>query len=738
VSDQSYYPLLKDTFNRLGIGYYLPGDLSLAQTRSGRGLLLFLELIDSGFERSSVLELVSYAPFDFNRLLNTPLPVSPALWEQLALEAKVTRGQEQWLTALKRLSSRLLTQERETGESASDKLNSLDSFIRFLARLFTEAAGFTSLDRWSSFAAACLQFLDSFFVYDPEQEPLRQCLKQLGQLEVCREKVAFIQARQMLRQALQTIQIPAGSFQRSGVNILPLSAASGIRFKTVFIPGLVEKSFPAIPPPDPLLPEQERVALQGVLPLRHEQLQRESLAFALAVNSATEALVLSWPRLDIKSSREYFPSLFVFEAGRALTGIRPPLDQLPALPGFTHVSAELHPGGPEQALSVEEYDLACCASLVSPARPSDYLRKLDPLLQRAVRLENARQSAKLTPYQGVLTGSGSGLTKSISRFKSSVSATALEEYATCPYLFYLKRLLKIKPTPEIEEMVPLNPLQRGKLVHRILELFYRELLSRVMDSPGYPEYSGDLLNRISDEQFARLEKSGEVNTGLLWEIERGRLRFLLQEYLTWELTHAGPLSPYRFEASFGMGFPDDGGELSADSIKRPAVSLSLGSEETLYFRGRIDRVDRGNRGLRIIDYKTGRKRIKKDHSLEGGTALQLPVYLLASRSLFGEEDIQWMEACYIHLTPGKVETVTFDGEPWDQVKAQLVSVVEILYRGISRGLFFPFPEGREGNCRYCDYRAICGPEVEQVFARKLADPLMSEFLKLRDPAVEGS
>ncbi|MEM4266787.1 MAG: PD-(D/E)XK nuclease family protein, partial [Candidatus Nanoarchaeia archaeon] len=63
------------------------------------------------------------------------------------------------------------------------------------------------------------------------------------------------------------------------------------------------------------------------------------------------------------------------------------------------------------------------------------------------------------------------------------------------------------------------------------------------------------------------------------------------------------------------------------------------SEREILIRGKIDRIDVTPDGkfALVIDYKTG-KRFKAS-SLENGTCLQLPLYLLAAKNLLGLEPL---------------------------------------------------------------------------------------------------
>ncbi len=174
--------------------------------------------------------------------------------------------------------------------------------------------------------------------------------------------------------------------------------------------------------------------------------------------------------------------------------------------------------------------------------------------------------------------------------------------------------------------------------------------------------------------------------------------------------------PRDFELAFGF----------QGSVSQAALRLPSGEE--ICFRGRIDRVDRRGDRIRVIDYKTGKKR-NKDESLAGGEALQLPVYLLAAASIFSLPQLDEAEAYAYHLSTKGVKTVLFSGKPWQHKEQLLQETAQVLFEGITDGRFFPFPNP---GCRYCDYRAICGPGIERTFRLKERDPLLKPFLKMKE------
>ena len=112
-----------------------------------------------------------------------------------------------------------------------------------------------------------------------------------------------------LVQSIESLFYAEGQFQRRGVNLLSTSAARGLRFPLVIIPGLEEGRFPAKLRQDPLLLDSERRRI-GRLPIKSRRMEEERLLFDMAARSAEKRLVLMTSRLDESSDRERIPLNF--------------------------------------------------------------------------------------------------------------------------------------------------------------------------------------------------------------------------------------------------------------------------------------------------------------------------------------------------------------------------------------------------------------------------------------------
>jgi putative RecB family exonuclease len=114
--------------------------------------------------------------------------------------------------------------------------------------------------------------------------------------------------------------------------------------------------------------------------------------------------------------------------------------------------------------------------------------------------------------------------------------------------------------------------------------------------------------------------------------------------------------------------------------------------------GRIDRVDKVDGELEIIDYKSG----KQPSAVDLKADLQLPIYALACRDLFGEYP---RRLTYMFLGDGTTHDATYDPKSLDAIKTE---ILETIFE-INRSDFIATP-GRV--CTYCDYKRICPAKRE--------------------------
>jgi RecB family exonuclease len=195
--------------------------------------------------------------------------------------------------------------------------------------------------------------------------------------------------------------------------------------------------------------------------------------------------------------------------------------------------------------------------------------------------------------------------------RSVFSATELERYAQCPYRWFYERA--VRPS-RIDAQV--GPLEAGDLAHRVLRGVYERIEERTGAARVTAETLAEVL-ALADEVFAQEAAPPKTAPALTLAEEdtlfttHRRVRDLLtadQEFLC-------GFAPVSAEMRFG---DDDGG------------GIDLGG---FAVRGSIDRVDAGEPGLVIVDYKSGQA--PKMADLEKKRLLQLPLYAAVARAVLG-------------------------------------------------------------------------------------------------------
>jgi hypothetical protein len=280
-----------------------------------------------------------------------------------------------------------------------------------------------------------------------------------------------------------------------------------------------------------VLPDRDRLTLAGALqdaralPLRRSWIARERRAFRNLVRSAQRKLVISFARLDPGTGAARLASTLVVELaeereGRALDFAA--LDRLDWVERVPLRRSEPPSGGP--LLSREEYDLLALARLAAAARRR-YVRRLGGFAARGLLLDSLRNGrARFTVCDGWL-GTEESRARLAQEFSARIwSASQLATYATCPFRFFMRHALRLEPLDR-DPHRDLSALEVGRLVHRVLELFYRRQVERdpaSMREVGFEALRGELHDAL-EQVCGELESRGAQGSPVLWEIRKRHL-----------------------------------------------------------------------------------------------------------------------------------------------------------------------------------------------------------------------
>jgi RecB family exonuclease len=700
-----YAAPLASAFERAGIpAYFVEGEPRVDPAAQGLGLLL--GLVGGDLERRAVMEFLTTARIPWEGLLGKDAEISASRWDRLSAQAGIVSGIDSWRTRL----AEARKEREERGFQDDRDLRLHDSLARLVERLHRDLAGFPSEGGWDAFLGATLGLLDAWIGRNRlVRERLERVLGPLARFAPAPTREAFL-AR--VRELLATQVYREGSLEDDRVVVSSIDGARGLGFRLVFVPGLVERAFPTVARPDPLLLDEEREALSPELRTTRDAQERERLLFARAVRASGERLVLSFPRFDTGSGRERVPSSFLLQAVEAAMGRRVAAAELMGLasPGETGLGRP-HPAAPASAIDRIERDLAAVASgRVGAAR---HLLDGDGFVGASVALERAAWESRLTAFDGLVDfgGDEAAIGKLAPGGRRS-SATEVQNLAACPYRHLLKEGLRLRPWEEPERVFQLDALEYGSLYHDVAARLFTRLREDGLlpvDVARLPQIEV-LLRAIVDEAAGEVVARGGILNEALLAPAKGSIRSAFSELLRREAEADDGFVPTAFEQPF------------------EGVEVALGDGRTIAFAGSIDRADLASgeaKRVRVVDYKTGKPPWKEGEQFRGGRELQLAIYNRAADRLF--EGASVSEALYYYATPrgGYVQKACPANAEVDET---LVRVLRTLDETARAGVFAPVAD----TCDFCHFQAVCGAARETRAERKRADPRLAAFLKLRE------
>ncbi len=753
-----YAHLLPVQLHFSGIPVAGPDPSRLKDTPAGRFVLHLLEAIKDDLSRSSIMRWIAESPLKSGEGSDTGTP-DLVRWETISRQAGITGGKEQWLERLEHyrnsLHDRIRAAEADDEISPSrikglynqsDAALRLSTFITGLIDNLPPCDG-TSWNEYVKWMKGMLsRYLSSPARWPQNQqeshEKIIRYLDELATLDDLMPGGTDLAAFHTMLDDL--LDAPSGKTGTtgSGVFVAPVSAAQGMEFEHVFIAGAAESVFPPALPQDPLLPDRVRQSLSGgdSLPLQQTRRAGERRLYISAL-AAGSTCTLSYPRVNPTVQRPQFPSPWFLDELNRLAGRRVASAEIDALPSCQWLSFvysthhALTSSTTDIPADSHEYDFSGIARFHKLHRSiaGHYLARQNSGIRRFLQMERARQSSAFTPWDGNVS-SLCGISRRLGLPQDRrFSPTRLERWATCPFRSFIADILGIAVLEQPEETLTISPVDRGSLLHRIMERFISEVQADgLMPDYGHPwgKKHRDMLLNVARAQFGEAEMQGITGRHLLWEIVKesilNDLVSLLQNDSRWRQQHN--TRPYWVEKSFGI----------EGNSGLPPVELHLAGGEVIRLRGMIDRIDTNpdNSRIMVIDYKFGSTSPFKDMSkdpLGGGRHLQLPVYGLAAYDAL-DQPKEVTALYWFATTRGKFERKAVNLQ---ECQAAFIKSVELIASGIASGLFPANPGNdseRNENCTYCDFDRICPASREILWERKSAAPELKPYLDLRSAA----
>ncbi|HEV2177715.1 MAG TPA: PD-(D/E)XK nuclease family protein [Terriglobia bacterium] len=652
---------------------------------------------------------------------------APWKWEQFLVEAAVIGGQDRWARRLAGLEAewrlRLGDLQREEQGSAraqafERKLENLGHLRRFALPVVEALAGLPGEATWGEWLAALEQLAPRVLSRPARVVAVLAEFKPMAEVG----PVGVNEVYDVLAPRLSTLEPEPPARPYGRVFAGTLEQARGRAFEVVFVPGVAERIFPQRPREDPLLLDalRKRLADGGApgLDRQDDRLKRERLLLRLAAGAATQRIHFSYPRLELSKARQRVPSFYALDVRQASTGRIPRLEDLQREAESESASSLAWPAPSSAADSIDdmEHDLATLRPLLSGHALGErmgrarYLLELNEHLARSLRARRARWGTAWSVPDG-LCESGDAARGVLAKHRLRArpySVSALQKFAVCPYQFLLYGVHKLEPREDAVPLVQIDPLTRGTIFHHVLADFMRRLQSEGRLPVTLENLPVDLEVLEQALQQAERKYRDELAPAIpqVWREGIDSIRTDLRGWLQRTADEPSAWVPAHFE--FGIGFgPQDGHDRES---RREPTALAGG----YLLHGIVDLVERHECAAewRVTDYKTGSNRTRDGMLVAGGEVLQPVLYGLAVEAALGER-----------VSEGRLYFCTAAGgfseravRLHDVARQRGLQVLETVDRALERAFLPPAP--KEGACKWCDFRDVCGPLEELRVAQK--------------------
>jgi RecB family exonuclease len=345
-----------------------------------------------------------------------------------------------------------------------------------------------------------------------------------------------------------------------------------------------------------------------------------------------------------------------------------------------------------------------------------FLLRASPILGRSLRARWWRWVGRaFGPWDGLVDPEGASreALRGQGLGERPYSPTALQGFAACPYRFHLHSLVGLRPRDEIGPLEELDPLTRGQIFHEAQARYLRALQAEEL-LPLLPDRVEEALDRLDRELDAVTTTWEETLCPALprvWASEMEALRQDLRGWVREMVAEGGEWTPSHFELAFGL---PAGEERDTASVPDPVRVL-----DRVLLRGSIDLVEaRGDGTIRVTDHKTGRPPDTERIAIGGGERLQPQLYSLAASAIL-DRPVHSGGLYFCTRRGGYRRYEVRFGEPF--ARHALESLLDLIGDWVEAGFLPAAP--REGACRWCDYRMVCGPNEERRTRRKGRDRL---------------
>lgn len=483
-----------------------------------------------------------------------------------------------------------------------------------------------------------------------------------------------------------------------GVLVTSINEIRGLNFDYVFIGGLIDGEFPTRYQPEIFFSGSFRKD-------DYKHTLEERYHFYQALCSAEKRVYLSHSNKDEK--KEFTPSSFLKDISRLFI-----VEEITATDYTTLVQSKaellkLFSKSFSKDFDHELVKLGVDTNKINSDLIIDDLRQKNPFAESS--------------YTGNIFNdlSDKAKEKLSEQKEKQYSASQLEEYAKCPFQYFLKRILQLETVEEPKE--ELEAFELGSIVHSILHEFYVTLNEKNISLFECDEetfsIAEEIIFNIAERKIDKLKLYSSfifMEREKILGINGNKRNSILYKFLEQERINKEGFTPEFFEIEFGKF---NNSKENYREVKVEGISV----------RGKIDRIDidNSNDTYKVIDYKLGGKKPSRDEIISG-ISLQLPLYIYASKKIIEAELNKTFDPAraiiyslklkgkdfgekLIHISESKNPDNDELIKSYEEVIKICNEVIPAYVENISKGKFnLTMLEDRDNKvCIYCDFKSIC-------------------------------
>ena len=285
--------------------------------------------------------------------------------------------------------------------------------------------------------------------------------------------------------------------------------------------------------------------------------------------------------------------------------------------------------------------------------------------------------------------------------ESALSASSINNYINCPLQFYLSAVEGLAEEDEVQESIEADVF--GTIYHTVIQNIY----DRHKDQKVLPDtinailndskYLNDLIELAFAEHYFKQKGKQQPLAGYHYLIGE-----ILKDYIKQTLQFDKKYTPFKY----------------IDSEHKFNITHSASKEITVNIRGSIDRIDKFDNKIRLIDYKTGGGRLDFteidnmfDRTKKGNRRphiLQVFIYALAYNSALPiSPSIYYLRSIFNeNFDPRIIQNKL----PIDNIQPFMDSFTEKLNEVIKEIFdpLVPFSQTEDENiCKWCTFKEVC-------------------------------